>query len=88
MAFDVNLAMTRTMLADSIARVRKHFPNVVIRSAYVMHFQRDQYEFHGPRGVQGEAKPYYNGSISAYNKYEARAKGWDAWLLSKGIDEE
>ena len=39
---------------------------------------RDNYEFHGPDGF------YWYGS--AANAYDARAKGWSAWLRKEGID--
>ena len=49
-----------------------------MKDAWVWHFHKDHWEFHGPDGF------YWHGS--ADNAYEARAKGWSAWLRKQGAD--
>jgi hypothetical protein len=73
---DLDTAFTRHMLRDTVQDVRKHCPEVKVKDAWVYHFGRDSWEFHGP------AKFYWHGR--AYNAYEARAKGWQAYLRHIG----
>lgn len=76
---DINISFSRSLLSQAHIEVRKHFPRVNLRSgAWTYHFNRDNWEFHGPD------KFYWNGSAS--NAYEARYKGWMAWLRHKGIN--
>jgi hypothetical protein len=50
----------------------------LMKDAWVYDFGRDHWEFHGPDDF------YWHGSAS--NAYDARYKGWSAWLESKGVD--
>ena len=49
-----------------------------MKDAWVWHFHRDHWEFHGPDGF------YWHGS--ADNAYDARAHGWSAWLRKEGAE--
>lgn len=76
---DINLAFCRSLLSSAHGLVKLHFPEInLVKDAWVWRFMRDHWEFHGPD------KFYWNGS--AYNAYEARYKGWMAWLRSRGVD--
>ena len=70
----------RFILSEAHALVRKHFPAMKLRSAWVWHAGRDLWEFHGPDEF------YWHGRAS--NAYDARYRGWMAWLRSKGIEEQ
>lgn len=73
-----NTAFCQSMLRQATAMVRAHFPQVKVREAWTYHFMGDHWEFHGPD------KFYWHGS--ADGAYDARYKGWMAWLKSKGVD--
>jgi hypothetical protein len=76
---DINIVFSRALLLQAHAEVKKHFPQTNLRSgAWTYHFVRDNWEFHGPDQF------YWHGSAS--NAYEARYKGWMAWLRHKGIN--
>lgn len=55
-----------------LTEVKKHATAEQIKAAWVYHFDRDSWEFHGPD------KFYWHGS--ADNAFDARANGWQAWL--------
>ena len=79
---DVNIAFSRQHLAVVHKDVRKAFPDIKnpMKAAWVHHSRslRDTWEFHGPEDF------YY--CMSASNAYDARAKGWDAYLKHKGVE--
>jgi hypothetical protein len=78
MAMDINIAFCRSMLSEAHNLVKLHFPDMHLRrDAWTYHFHRDHWEFHGPENF------YWHGS--AGNAFDARYKGWMAWLRSKGI---
>lgn len=68
---DIDIMFSRTLLAQILPALRKVGKRVT-KDAWVYHFHRDHWEFHGPD------KFYWHGSAS--NAYEARYKGWSAWL--------
>jgi hypothetical protein len=74
---DINISFSRALLAQVLPAVRMagHKP---VKDAWVWSVGRGHWEFHGPAGY------YWHGS--ADNAYEARYKGWVAFLASKGID--
>ena len=74
----INTTFCRSMLREATALVRAKFPDVKVRDAWTYHFRGDHWEFHGPD------KFYWHGSASG--AYDARYKGWMAWLASKGVD--
>lgn len=77
---DINTIFCRLLLASVHKAVKKFAPDTNLRAdAWVWHFHRDSWEFHGPD------KFYWNGR--ADNAYEARAKGWQAWIRSKQPEE-
>ena len=77
---DIDVAFCRELLRGVTARVKQHFPDIhTVKAAWVYNFGRNHWEFHGPD------KFYWHGG--AANAYDARAKGWSAWLASKGLDE-
>lgn len=81
MAQSHDVAFTRGLLKLGHAEVKKFAPKVnVIKDAWVWHFSRDHWEFHGPGDY------YWNGRAS--NAYEARYKGWMAWLRKQGWEGE
>lgn len=69
---NVNLAFCRQLFKLVLMDVRKLATPEEIKAAWVYHFERDNWEFHGPNGF------YWYGS--ADNAYDARANGWQAWL--------
>lgn len=77
----IETSFTRALLKQGHAEVKKHFPELnLIKAAWVWHFSRDHWEFHGPNDF------YWHGS--AGDAYDARYKGWMAYLRSKGkLDE-
>jgi hypothetical protein len=78
---NIDVAFTRHLLAEGHKLVKQHFPDINLRkAAWVWCAGRDHWEFHGP----GEY--YWHGS--AGTAYEARYKGWMAWLEKQGINLE
>ena len=76
---DINICFSQSLLRMGHATVKKHFPSINLRKdVWVWHFHHDHWEFHGPDDY------YWNGS--AGNAYEARYKGWMAWLAHKGVE--
>ena len=75
---NINVTFTRMLLSQAHELVKLHFPKTNLRSAWVYHYNRDHWEFHGPDEF------YWHGS--AGTAYEARYKGWMAWLAKKGIN--
>lgn len=75
---DVDIAFSRLLLSKARQEVKKRFPSIsILKDGWVWHFIRDNWEFHGPNEF------YWWGS--AGNAYEARYKGWMAWLKFKGL---
>jgi hypothetical protein len=82
---DPSIIMCRHLLGQIAKDVKDHFPTVrVIKDAWVWHAGRSHWEFHGPALKDGDSEFYWHGR--AGNAYDARYKGWCAWLLAKGID--
>jgi hypothetical protein len=77
---DVNIEFSRALLAQIIPDVRKAGKRPM-RDADIWHDRgprhRRNYEFHGPEG----RVDWYG---RADNAYEARYKGWSAWLAKQG----
>lgn len=78
---DVNVAFCRTYLAMVLADVREHTTADQRKAVWVwcMDRKRGDWEFHGPDGY------YWDGR--ADNAYDARAKGWAAWMREQGHEE-
>ena len=72
---DLDITFSRTLLAATMEGVRPVTTVVERKAAWVYGLGRDQWEFHGPDGF------YWHGR--AGNAYDARAKGWDAWLAHR-----
>jgi hypothetical protein len=68
----------RLLLAQITPTVKDHTTAAQRKAAWTYHFGRGQWEFHGPDHF------YWHGRASS--AYEARYKGWIAYLESKGID--
>lgn len=67
------LEFDRALLREAHKEVKQRFPQINLRKdAWVWRFMRQHWEFHGPDNF------YWHGS--ACSAYEARAKGWSAWL--------
>lgn len=76
---DINIAFCRALLRQAIIDLKKHAPHIrPIKDAWVWHAGRDHWEFHGPNEF------YWHGG--ADNAYEARYKGWMAWLRKQGVN--
>lgn len=73
----IDIAFSREVLRLTLEEVRAACPDINLRDAWVWKAGRDHWEFH-----YGEY--YWHGSAS--NAYEARAKGWTAYL-AKTADE-
>lgn len=86
MVTDINIMFCRHLLSSAVETLKLHCPDVrAMKDAWVWCAGRDHWEFHGPALKDGDAQKYYwHGSAS--NAYEARYKGWMAWLAAKGID--
>lgn len=82
----VDVAFCRSLLREAHRLVKHHFPLINLREeAWVYHSGRDDWEFHGPKGPGGvDDQFYWYGSAS--NAYEARYKGWMAWLRHVGVE--
>ena len=84
---DINTAFSRLALKGTLARVKQHFPEVDPRSAGVCRASgarnRPQYLFELP--FNGYRFAEY---VRADNAYEARQKGWEAFLRANHIPEE
>lgn len=68
---DINITFCRTLLRQVLPEVRASGKRIN-KDAWVWNAGRDHWEFHGPD------KFYWHGR--AANAYEARYKGWRAWL--------
>lgn len=75
----VDVAFGRAHLALVLEDVRRHYPGIQVNLAWVYHFGRDHWEFHGPDNF------YWHGR--AGGAYDARAKGWAAYLRHMGKEE-
>jgi len=76
---NVNTVFCRMVLKGTHERVKKFRPDIKLKDAWVWSGRDGCWEFHGPE------KFYWYGR--AYNAYEARAKGWMAWLTKEGAAE-
>lgn len=76
----LDVAFCRHLLASIHKDVKAARPNVNLRKdAWVAGpMFRDHYEFHGPGDF------FWDGR--AANAYEARYKGWAAWLRKQGVE--
>ena len=72
-----DIALSRELLRLALEEVRALFPAVKVSDAWVWHAGRDHWEFHF-------GAYYWNGRAS--NAYDARAKGWSAYI-AKAADE-
>lgn len=76
---NVDVVFCRSLLALAHKEVKAAFPETDLRKdAWVWNCGRDNWEFHGPLDW------YWHGDAS--NAYEARYKGWMAWLKFKGVE--
>lgn len=73
---DINIVFSRTLLAQLKPALERAVKRM-FKDAWVWRVGRQSWEFHGPDGF------YWHGR--ADNAYEARYKGWSAWLEKKGI---
>lgn len=76
-AMSVYAAFERSLYQEVVKDVRKHVPGVRLREAWVWKAGRDHWEFH-----YGEF--FWHGSASG--AFEARAKGWSAYLTKQGVE--
>jgi hypothetical protein len=67
----IDVSFCRALLAQIIPDVKASGKRVV-KDAWVWCAGRDHWEFHGPDGF------FWHGNAS--NAYDARYKGWSAWL--------
>lgn len=86
----VDTLFTRSLLKLGATQVKKHFPKIrIVKDAWVYHSGRGCWEFHGPKTGNADMPQFYWYG-RAHDAYEARYKGWMAWLRSaaaaKGID--
>ena len=73
----IETAFTQEFLRLTMLEVRKHTTAEERRKAWTYRLdRRGHHEFHGPNGF------YWHGC--AGDKYDARAKGWSAYLTSIG----
>ena len=74
---NIDVVFCRHLLKGVLADVKRHCPHVEPKYAWVWHAGRGHWEFHGPEAF------YWHGR--AANAYDARAKGWMAWLEKKEV---
>ena len=79
---NLNTMFTRQLLSMAVAELKLKHPAIKSRKdAWVWHAGRDCWEFHGP-ALRQNAHPkeefYWHGR--AHDAYEARYKGWMAWM--------
>lgn len=67
----IDTAFTRMLLGQITPAVREAGYRVM-KDGWVYHFHGDHWEFHGPQEF------YWHGN--AGTAYDARYKGWSAWL--------
>jgi len=73
---DINISFCRSLLTAVGKDIKAYVPGTrIYKDAWVWCAGRDHWEFHGPENY------YWHGS--ADNAYDARAKGWQAWLHHK-----
>jgi len=69
----IDVTFCRGLLSEAHKAVKEKHPETNLRTAaWVYGYGRDRWEFHGPDGF------YWHGH--AGNAYDARYKGWMAWL--------
>lgn len=73
----LNHRLVSLSLQETHAEVKRRFPEINLKSARYWTYKlgRDQWEFHGPNSF------YWHGR--AFSGWEARQKGWEAWLRTK-----
>ena len=71
---DINIAFCRSLLSQVVKELREKHPRIrAMKDAWVWHTGfKSHWEFHGPDSY------YWHGT--ADNAYEARFKGWMAWI--------
>lgn len=69
---DINVIFSRKLLTAVMVDIKKLTSVVERKEAWVYDFGGDHWEFHGPD------RYYWHGA--ADNAYDAKAKGWSAWL--------
>lgn len=75
---DINITFCRSLLSGIMPDVQKHTTVSERKNSWTYQFNRDHWEFHGPN------KFYWHGS--ADNAYDARYKGWSAYLRTLGVE--
>lgn len=75
---NINVAFCREALKSIVADVRKLLPGVKLNDAWVYHLSNGRWEFH-------YESYYWQGS--ADNAYEARFKGWEAYMSKMEVGE-
>ena len=73
---NIDVEFCREYLQRIVNDVRNALPGIKVNEAWTWHFHNDQWEFHG------RDKFYWTGNAS--NAYDARAKGWEAYLRHTG----
>jgi hypothetical protein len=68
---NIDIEFSRQLLRQIVPTLKEKGMRV-LKDAWVYGYGRDQWEFHGPN------KFFWHGRAS--NAYEARFKGWQAWL--------
>lgn len=75
---DINITFCRRLLMLTMVDVRKHTSKAERKNSWTWHCgYRDQWEFHGPDDFFWEGR--------ADNGYDARDKGWSAYLKKLGV---
>ncbi len=70
---NINVTFCRLLYQQVISQVKKEFPEVKIRDAYVLKMDRGRWEFQYP-----PTKTYWYGQ--ADNAWDAKVKGWETFL--------
>lgn len=91
----IDVDYSRIVLQSVIDDVRQHIQGVKLRDAWVYKVGKDHWEFHytdsagaslQPNGSKVSGQPSFYWQGSADNAFDARAKGWGAYLENLGVE--
>lgn len=87
---NVDTMFTRSLLRLAKADLKRHFPRIrIVKDAWLWTDGRGCWEFHGPKICNADDPDnvpfFWYGR--AHDAYEARYKGWMAWLRAAAAEQ-